>query len=321
MRSSTGSSPLRSAFTVFLSNVGKCGISWSPGDGPHQRSCERPSCATLKSNRNAEQRASSLNDCAPTWPARAVAPGPLLAQHWRTRGGSPCPSLPSRHARSPRAARSPRPQRVGADPVSTRALDAFRVAAVQAAPVFLDCAATVEKACALTADAAARGAKLIVFPEAFVPAYPLWVWWIPAGRTRELRELYAELLEQSVVVPGPGTERPGAAARAARAHVVIGVNERNAEASGASLYNTILFFGPDGRLLGKHRKLVPTAGERLVHAQGDGSTLGVYETPLGRLGGLICWENYMPLARHARYAGGVGLFRAPTWGPGGAGVS
>jgi len=197
--------------------------------------------------------------------------------------------------------------------VSTRALDAFRVAAVQAAPVFLDCAATVEKACALTADAAARGAKLIVFPEAFVPAYPLWVWWIPAGRTRELRELYAELLEQSVVVPGPVTERLGAAARAARAHVVIGVNERNAEASGASLYNTILFFGPDGRLLGKHRKLVPTAGERLVHAQGDGSTLGVYDTPLGRLGGLICWENYMPLARYALYAWGVELYAAPTW--------
>jgi nitrilase len=189
----------------------------------------------------------------------------------------------------------------------------FRVAAVQASPVFLDREATVEKACALIREAAAAGARLIVFPEAFVPAYPLWVWWIPAGRTHEMRELYTELLGQSVVVPGPATERLGSAARSAGVHVVIGVNERNAEASGASLYNTILFFGSDGRLLGRHRKLVPTAGERLVHAQGDGSTLGVYETPLGRLGGLICWENYMPLARAALYSWGVELYAAPTW--------
>jgi nitrilase len=187
------------------------------------------------------------------------------------------------------------------------------VAAVQASPVFLDHDATVEKACALIAEAAAAGAKLIVFPEAFVPAYPLWVWWIPAGRTHEMRELYSELLTNSVVVPGPATERIGAAARAAGAHVVIGINERNIEASGASVYNAMLFFGPDGSLLGKHRKLVPTAGERLVHAQGDGSTLGVYDTALGRLGGLICWENYMPLARYALYSWGVELYVAPTW--------
>jgi nitrilase len=189
----------------------------------------------------------------------------------------------------------------------------FRVAAVQASPVFLNHDATVEKACALIAEAAAAGAKLVVFPEAFVPAYPLWVWWIPAGRTHEMRELYSEFLANSVVVPGPATERIGAAARAAGAHVVIGINERNVEASGASVYNTILFFGSDGNLLGKHRKLVPTAGERLVHAQGDGSTLGVYDTPLGRLGGLICWENYMPLARCALYSWGVELYVAPTW--------
>ena len=189
----------------------------------------------------------------------------------------------------------------------------FRVAAVQASPVFLNHDATVEKACALIAEAAAAGAKLVVFPEAFVPAYPLCVWWIPAGRTHEMRELYSEFLANSVVVPGPATERIGAAARAAGAHVVIGINERNVEASGASVYNTILFFGSDGNLLGKHRKLVPTAGERLVHAQGDGSTLGVYDTPLGRLGGLICWENYMPLARCALYSWGVELYVAPTW--------
>jgi nitrilase len=191
--------------------------------------------------------------------------------------------------------------------------ETFRVAAVQASPVLLDREATVEKACAKIAEAASRGAKLVVFSETFVPGYPLWVWWIPAGRTNELRALYAELVDQAVDVPGPATERIGDAARAAGAHVVLGVNERNSEASGTSLYNTLLFFGDDGRLLGKHRKLVPTGGERLVHAPGDGSTLAVHDTPLGRLGGLICWESYMPLARHALYQSGIDLYAAPTW--------
>ena len=94
---------------------------------------------------------------------------------------------------------------------------------------------------------------------------------------------------------------------------IMGINEPNAEASGTTLFNSLLYFGPDGRVLGCHRKLVSTAGERLVHAQGDGSTLEVFETPLGRLGGLICWENYMPLARYALYAWGVELYVAPTW--------
>jgi nitrilase len=189
----------------------------------------------------------------------------------------------------------------------------FRIAAVQTAPVFLDREATVEKACALIAEAAAGGAKLVVFPEAFVPTYPFWVWFIPAGETGPLRALYAELLDQAVTVPSATTDRLGAAARAAGVYVAIGINERNAEASGTSLYNSLLYLGPDGRVLGTHRKLVPTAGERLVHAQGDGSTLDVYDTPLGRLGGLICWENYMPLARYALYAWGVELYAAPTW--------
>ena len=189
----------------------------------------------------------------------------------------------------------------------------FRVAAIQAAPVFLDRDATVEKACALIAEAGRGGAALAVLPEAFVPAYPLWVWHIPAGKTHELRALYTELVANSVAVPGPETERIGAAARAARTAVVIGVNERNAESSGTSLYNTILFFGPDGQLLGAHRKLVPTAGERLVHGRGDGRTLTAYPLEIGRLGGLVCWENYMPLARYALYQAGVQLYAAPTW--------
>jgi nitrilase len=191
--------------------------------------------------------------------------------------------------------------------------DVFTVAAVQAAPVFMQLDPTIERCCDLATEAAARGARLVVFPEAFVPTYPLWVWHVPAGQTRALRELYAELLDNAVSVSGAAVERLGAVARAAHVTLVVGVNERNDEASGTTLYNSLLYFGPDGRLLGTHRKLVPTAGERLVHGQGDGSTLAVHTLEIGRLGGLICWENYMPLARYALYAWGVELYVAPTW--------
>jgi len=189
----------------------------------------------------------------------------------------------------------------------------FLVAAVQISPAFLDREATIGRACDAIAEAATRGARLVVFPEAFVPGYPLWVWSIAAGRTQDLRALYAELLDQSLTVPSPDVDRLCEAARSTGTYVAIGVNERNTEASGTSLFNSLLFIGADGAILGVHRKLVPTAGERLVHAQGDGSTLTTYDTPLGRLGGLVCWENYMPLARQALYDGGVHLYVAPTW--------
>ncbi len=198
-------------------------------------------------------------------------------------------------------------------PMGPTANDTVRVAAVQATPVFLDREATVDKACALIAEAGRHGAHLAVFPEGFVPTYPLWAWYIPPIRTQEARVLYDELLQQSVTVPGPTVERLGEAARDAGVTVVMGINERNAEASGTTLYNSLLFIGPDGRLLGRHRKLVPTVAERLVHGRGDGSTLGVYDLDIGRLGGLICWENYMPLARWALYARGVQIHVAPTW--------
>jgi nitrilase len=189
----------------------------------------------------------------------------------------------------------------------------FRVAVAQASPVFLDREATIDKACRLIAEAGAGGARLVLFPEGFVPTYPLWVWHVPAGDSATLRELYAELLAQSVTVPGPACERLAAAARAAGVAVAIGVNERNAEASGGSLYNTLLLFDREGRLRARHRKLVPTAGERLVHAAGDGSTLAVHELDGVRISGLVCWENYMPLARYALYAWGSELHLAPTW--------
>ena len=189
----------------------------------------------------------------------------------------------------------------------------FRIAAVQTAPVFLRREATVEKACDLIAAAGREGARLVVLPEAFVPTYPLWVWHVPAGETKTLRALYADLLEESVTVPGPATERLGEAARAAGAAVAIGVNERNVEASGTSLYNTLLLFDDRGQLRARHRKLVPTGGERLVHAPGDGSTLGVHDLGFARVSGLVCWENYMPLARYALYAWGAEVHVAPTW--------
>jgi nitrilase len=192
-------------------------------------------------------------------------------------------------------------------------MSTFKIAAVQAAPVFMNREATVAKACELIAEAARDGARLVVFPEAFIPTYPDWVWHIPPAEHGMLADLYGELLDQSVTIPSPVTEELGRAAREAGIHVVVGLNERNAEASNASLYNTLLYIDAEGNLLGKHQKLVPTGPERMIWAQGDGSTLEVYDTPFGKVGGLICWENYMPLARYALYAWGTQLYLAPTW--------
>jgi nitrilase len=191
----------------------------------------------------------------------------------------------------------------------------FKVAAAQAAPVFMDRQATVEKACDLIARAGREGARLILLPEAFIPGYPDWVWLVPNSHGAILNEMYTELVENSVTVPDDTTKRLGQAAKSAGTHVAIGINELNAEASGASLYNTLLVFNDQGNILRKHRKLVPTGGERLIWAQGDGSTMEVFDTSLGKVGGLTCWENYMPLARNVMYAGGTQLHLAPTWDP------
>ena len=187
-------------------------------------------------------------------------------------------------------------------------LDSVVAAAVQAAPVYLDRDATVEKAVALIDEASRGGAGVIVFGEAFVCGYPDWTW-----RTNPWSDdrWFARLLDQAVVVPSPATERLGAAARRAGAYVVIGIDERDPH--GSTIYNSLLYLGPDGDVLGVHRKLMPTGGERLVWGYGDGSGLGVHDTPFGRLGGLLCWENYMPLARAAVYAQGCDVYVAPTW--------
>ena len=192
----------------------------------------------------------------------------------------------------------------------------FRAAAAQFAPVFLNRQATLDKACDLMSEAARQEIKLLAFPEAFLPGYPDWVWTVPAGEGGMLYDLYARLVENAIDVPGPETERLCRVAKQTGVFTVIGVNERNREASGGSLYNTLLYIDADGNLLGKHRKLVPTGGERLVWAPGDGSTLAVYDTALGKVGGLICWENYMPLARYALYAWGVQVYIAATWDQG-----
>jgi nitrilase len=185
-----------------------------------------------------------------------------------------------------------------------------RVAAVQAAPVFLDRDATIERVGALTEKAASDGAQLVVFPETFVPTYPDWVW-----RTRpwdrEATALFARLADQAVVVGSAACDALGDVARANAVHLSVGINER--EEPGTTLYNAQLLFGPDGQLLSRHRKLMPTGGERLVWGFGDGSTLDVVPTSIGRIGGLTCWENLMPLARAAIYAQGVEIYLAPTW--------
>jgi len=187
------------------------------------------------------------------------------------------------------------------------------MAAVQAAPVFLDLNRTLEKACRLIEEAAKGGADLIVFPEAFLPGYPVWAWFIPPGHTHPLRALYTKLHANSITVPGPEAQRLAQAAGDLEVTIAMGVNERNSEASDSSLYNTLLYLGPDGSILGKHRKLIPTAGERLVWAQAPGSDLEVFELPFARVGGLLCWENYMPLARYALTAWGEQIHVAPTW--------
>jgi nitrilase len=180
------------------------------------------------------------------------------------------------------------------------------VAVVQASPVFLARDATVEKTCALVKEAAANGASLVLFPETFIPTYPDWVWRVPAWSDgRFVRRLY----EQAVTVPSPATERLAAAAHEAAAYVAVGINELD----GGTLYNTLLYLAPDGEIVGRHRKLMPTGGERTVWGYGDGSTLDVVPTEFGVVGGLICWENYMPLARAAMYARGVEIYLAPTW--------
>ncbi|MEX2655359.1 MAG: carbon-nitrogen hydrolase family protein, partial [Acidimicrobiia bacterium] len=183
------------------------------------------------------------------------------------------------------------------------------VAAVQASPVVLDRTATTKKACDLVREAAGEGARLVVFPESFIPCYPDWVWRQRPWDDGE-SEWHVRFSEQSVTIPGPETQEICEAAAATGTYVAIGVTELSA--TRGTLYNSLVYIGPEG-LLGVHRKLMPTGGERQVWGFGDGTDLDTHQTPFGRLGGLICWENYMPLARAAVYRNGVDVYVAPTW--------
>lgn len=188
-----------------------------------------------------------------------------------------------------------------------------RVAVVQAAPILFNREATVEKTVDLIKEAGREGAKLILFPEAFIPAYPRGLSFgaVVGSRSEKGRELWQLYWENSVDVPGPVTETLGKAAKEAGAYAAVGVIERDQRGKG-TLYCTLLYFSPDGSLLGKHRKLKPTASERIIWGEGDGTTLTVLDTEIGKIGGLICWENYMPLARMAMYNHGVEIYLAPT---------
>ncbi|MBN2204492.1 MAG: carbon-nitrogen hydrolase family protein [Thermoleophilia bacterium] len=180
--------------------------------------------------------------------------------------------------------------------------DKFVAAAIQATPVWFDAEATIDKAVGLIDEAARNGARLLAFPETWVPGYPAHIFGAAAWDDPEAKEAYRLLLEESVTVPGPATDRLCEAARRNGVMVVMGVNERDGDSSRGTIYNSQVFISADGRVLGVHRKLWPTHAERLLWGQGDGSTLHVFDTPLGRVGGLICWEHWMPLARFAMHA-------------------
>ncbi len=196
----------------------------------------------------------------------------------------------------------------------TSRFSSVKVAVIQAAPVLFNREASVEKACQLIQEAASQGAQILLFPEAFIPAYPrgLSFGMVVGSRSPEGRRTWQVYWDNAVELPGPQTEAIGKAVRQAGVYLAIGVIERDTEFSQGTLYCTLAYFGPDGKLIGKHRKLKPTGAERLIWGEGDGSTLTVLDTEFGKIGGLICWENYMPLARMAMYGKGVELYLAPT---------
>ena len=192
-----------------------------------------------------------------------------------------------------------------------------RIAIVQHAPAVLDREATLHKAVELIAEAAEQGAGLIVFPEAFVPGYPAWVWRLRPGADWGLSErLHQRLLENAVDLERDHLAPVRQAAAGAGVTVVMGIDERDGAVGRTTLYNSAVVIGPDGAILNHHRKLMPTNPERMVWGFGDGAGLRAIDTPVGRIGVLLCWENYMPLARFALYAQGIDIHIAPTYDSG-----
>lgn len=184
----------------------------------------------------------------------------------------------------------------------------------QRPPVLLDLPATIDSALGTINEAAAAGAGLIVFPEAFLPGYPTWIWRLRPGADSELgNEIHARLRENAVDLAKDGLAPLRKAARDNGVVLVVGFHELDSQYSGTTLFNSVAVIGSDGTLLNRHRKMMPTNPERMVWGFGDASGLKVVETPFGRIGSLICWENYMPLARHALYAQNIEIYVAPTW--------
>lgn len=186
----------------------------------------------------------------------------------------------------------------------------IQIAAIQAAPIFLNREKTVEKACALIKEAGAKGASVVGFPEGFIPGHPLWYHFHPATSSYSMK-LATELFKNSVEIPSPATEALCRAAREAKVHVVMGLCERRPGTFG-TMYNTQLFIDDEGRILGKHQKLVPTVSERLVHTGGYGDTLRAFQTKFGRISGLVCGENSNPLAIFALIAEGT-MIHVASW--------
>jgi nitrilase len=192
-----------------------------------------------------------------------------------------------------------------------------RIAIVQRPPTFLNKAETTRTAVTSVREAAEAGAQLVVFPETFIPGYPAWIWRLRPGGDMTLAErLHSLLLANSVSVDGDDLAPLREAAKQNKVTVVCGINERDTDFSRSTIYNSVVVIGPDGTILNRHRKLMPTNPERMVWGFGDASGLRVIDTPCGRIGTLICWENYMPLARCAIYAQGVDIYIAPTYDTG-----
>ena len=192
-----------------------------------------------------------------------------------------------------------------------------KLAIVQESPVFLDREKTIQKAKCLVEEAADAGANLIVFPEAFIPGYPAWVWRLKPGGDWGLSEsLYASLLENSVEIDRDDLAPLCKAAKEKNVTIICGLNEKGSHPGNTTLYNTAVIIGTDGQVLNRHRKLMPTNPERMVWGFGDATGLKVVETPAGRIGTLLCWENYMPLARYALYSQGIEIYVAPTYDSG-----
>jgi nitrilase len=192
-----------------------------------------------------------------------------------------------------------------------------RVAVVQHPPVALHRQKTIARGVELLEEAAAGGARLVSFPETWLPGYPEWIWGLRPGNDFELSsEIHARLIENAVDLKSDHLKPIQAAARRLKVTVSMGMHERDGEFSRGTLFNTVVLIGPDGSVLNRHRKLMPTNPERMVWGTGDAIGLRVSETPSGRVGGLICWENYMPLARFSIFAQGVEIYVAPTWDEG-----